>query len=263
MLKSSECLLISRLKVSSLIRECFKSAEGKRMLYWDPYSKDLDNFTSVMVAVFPRDLIATIYSSLLRFLGITLLPVPHADKVENYHTLQLNAENETRLLLATYFKKAEFDATPRYKHFDFDQDCLASLTLQQEGLTLYCLIENVKVLKTIGFKTITIELPKGSYSSCLREIFVQEYSVILKDSRFSFSPFTGLTVSIFLLLMTLKDYVLDVGKRIVFQNFQKPNIVAQNPIIAVEFVDPALFSGLATEPNYLVKHGYDLSLIHI
>ena len=257
MLRSSKCVLISRLRFSSLIRECFKSAKGKRTLYWDPYSKDLDIFTSVMLAVCPRDLIAIIYSSFFRFFGVTLLPVPHADKVENYHTLQLNAENETRLLLATYLKNAEFDATPRYKNFDLDQDCLASLSLQQEGLTLYCLIENVKVLKTIGFKAITIELSKGSYSSCLREIFIQEYSVILEDSRCSFSPFTGLAVSLFLLWVTLKDYILDVGKRIVFQNLPNPNIVAQNPIIAVEFVDPLLFSGLATEPNYLVKHGYD------
>ena len=256
MLRAAKCLLICRLSFRTLIGECFKSSAQRRTLFWDPYSKELDFFSSVMFLVFPRDLVSATYSSFLRLFGVTLLPVPHADQVENYHVLQLKAENETRLLLAAYFNHSKFDVISRYKNFNFDQHCLSSMTLQQLGVTLYCLIENIKVLKTIGFATITVEVHKRTYPRALCEIFMREYSIILENSKDSFFPFSGFAVFLFFTWVCLKDYVVDIYKRIIFKIVPKPKIGSENPLIAVEFVDPLLFSGSPTEPNYIVKHGY-------
>ncbi len=257
MSESSNCLLLSRLKLTSLVRECLKSGVNKRILYWDPYSKDLDLFTSFILLLFSRDIIATCYSLFFKIFGLKIYPVPHADQIQNYHSLQLTAENETRLLLSRYYSDVEFSTLKEFRHFGFDKDSESSLTLQQEGLNLYCIIENVKVLQSIGFNSISIELSKGAYSKGLREILSKKYTIFIHDARYSFSFITGGLVSIFLFFIALKDFVSNIIRHIRTTFLTKPSDVIRKPILAVEFVDPLLFSGSITEPNYLTEHGYD------
>ena len=78
------CVVFSRISISVLIRAVALAVISQKKIsqvefYWDPYSKNVGIFSSLLILVFGREKTGRLVSGFFRLLGIKILPVPHGD----------------------------------------------------------------------------------------------------------------------------------------------------------------------------------------
>ena len=199
-IESSNCLLLSRLKLTSSSGSVLNQASIKNFVLGSILERSR-SFHKFYLTIVSRDIIATCYSLFLRFSVLKFILYTRGSN-SKCHSLQLTAENETRLLLSRYYVMLN-SHIEKFRHFGFDKDSESSLTLQQEGLNLYC-IQNVKVLQSIGFNSYQLNYQGSLFKRT--EKFFQKNIQYLSTMRYSFSFITGKLV-LFFIFYHFKDFI--------------------------------------------------------
>jgi len=250
------CVVFNRMSLSVLIRATILSIISRKKIsqvefYWDPYSKNVGIFSSLFILQFGRERAGRIVAKLFRLLGVRLLPVPHGDRIEHYHKIQLNSEVKTRDYVRDYYHSQEFRNSPFYECLRIDRESTSSMTLKDLGYCVQPLIENILVLRALGYESITLAIENCSLPAAFLELICERENV---NVRFWRGPEVVL-VALTMIVVTFLN-VLSLVPRLFKPNESHPAASNDVSVMAVEYVDHHCAKGRSTEPNYLSNHGY-------
>lgn len=214
-------------------------------VFWDPYRDDLTCLQILLVFFFGRSKAAKLISLLGALLGLRVKDVPHGISVQDYHRIQIMSENETTELLEGYLNNHDFEVDSCSAEFVQDNDCQSALHIKRIGLLLGPIIENIKVLKAIGYEEIILVISINAFPESLVKNISENYEVHIQPEKKT----TNIT-NLFLLSGFCIQKILSLFARII----KRPRNVLRakdfSKCIAVEFVDPNNANGNPTEPNY-------------
>jgi hypothetical protein len=248
------CIIFSRLSLSGVLKERWKKGGG-RHLFWDPYSTNHGLLVSILIILFGRVGAEITVRQLVKLLGVNLQPVPHGDAIPDYHQLQLRAEALTYQYIEQYYSDPEYQSVYQiesfYNRFGIEKRSLDSMILKDNGYRLQTLVENIQVIKNLGYNSIVVISEKGSFPLPLSEILQRSEDVkyIERNSRNILNGAIAYVVTAL--------HGLQLLPRLWKRSLQHRDISKIQ--VTVEFVDPKCANGKSTEPNYLSRHGFHAS----
>ena len=220
---------------------------GETTRFWDPYSNNLSLFSALLIFGLSRERAVKLVEKLT---GSKIKGVPHGDAVEDYHCLQIQAENATKAIVEVYSDRSTYQDDPTYEKLGLDRPSLKSMTLKGIGRQVYPIIENLAVVKFLGYSDIRIRIEKGMLPEALIKSFADSEAVtILRRPQFT-NPFAAI-IGFAVIAVTLFP---KIGQSLFSSKSREVDPALQNRL-AVEFVDPNCSLGRSTEPNLLSANG--------
>ncbi len=239
-------IILTRFSFITLLINRFKWRKKSLIYFFDLYGKSHGLIICLLVRAVGREKLYALFTKIASCLKVNVKKIPHANEIKDYHSVQIASQVDIVTYIDDFYSSGKVKNDCIFPKKTLDKFCRDSLFLKELAHRSWHILENIRVLKALGYEDIILHVDKGEFPGrfldqmagreLIKVCYINNFLQIL---IFPFCAF-------FFILQMVND-----GLKL-FKTIKQHDCSGAK--IAIELVDPKQVSQLATRPEFLLSH---------